>query len=176
MKAPRKSKSYETLEFIDDFLFCKILTSDLDLAKELLEIILNTEIREVKIAEPQKSLKFTPNDHGVRFDVYVKDADNVVYDIEMQTTEERDLGKRARYYQGMIDLNLLESGKHFSDLNKSFVIFILKHCPESAICLKSKLRIFSFMGSIIRYAKNYFKNSFFILTAHETCNIMQCGS
>lgn len=122
-------KSYETLDFTDDFLFCKILTTDLSLAKELLEIILNKEIREVKIAEPQKSLKFTPYDRGVRFDVYVNDHDNVVYDIEMQTTEEQDLGRRARYYQGMIDLNMLESGMNFSDLSKSFVIFILKHKP-----------------------------------------------
>ena len=123
-------KSYETLDFTDDFLFCKILTSDLSLTRELLEIILNEEIREVKVAEPQKSLKFTPYDRGVRFDVYVKDKDNVVYDVEMQTTEEVDLGKRARYYQGMIDLNLIESGMKFSDLSKSFVIFILKHRPR----------------------------------------------
>ncbi len=32
--------------------------------------------------------------------------------------------KRSRYYQGMIDLNLLERGVHYSQLNNSYVIFI----------------------------------------------------
>ncbi len=123
-------KSYESLDFTDDFLFCKILTTDLELTRELLEIILNKKIREVRVAEPQKSLKFTPNSRGVRFDVYVEDDENVVYDVEMQATVEKYLGKRARYYQGMIDLNLIESGEDFSKLNTSFVIFVLKNRPK----------------------------------------------
>lgn len=131
MNQSRIIKSYETLDFTDDFLFCKILTSDLSLAKELLEIILNTEIREVQIAEEQKRIKHLRENRGVRLDVYLKDDENIVYDVEMQTTEEPDLGKRARYYQGMIDLNLLKSGKRYASLNKSFVIFILKHKPVS---------------------------------------------
>lgn len=64
-------KSYDTLDFTDDFLFCKILTTDLELTRELLEIILNTRIRKVKIAESQKGMKLTPYGRGVRLDVYV---------------------------------------------------------------------------------------------------------
>ena len=97
----------------------------------MLEIILNKEIREVRIAEEQKRIKHLRENRGVRLDVYLKDDENIVYDVEMQTTEEPDLGKRARYYQGMIDLNLLKSGKKYASLNKSFVIFILKHKPVS---------------------------------------------
>ena len=125
-----KFKSYETLDFTDDFLFSKILSTDLDLTKELLEIILNKEIREVRLAEAEKAMKLTPLARGVRLDVYVKDEDNVVYDVEMQTTSPKDLGKRARYYQGIIDLNMIEAGMRFSDLDRSFVIFILKHAPK----------------------------------------------
>ena len=97
----------------------------------MLEIILNKEIREVRIAEEQKRIKHLRENRGVRLDVYLKDDENIVYDVEMQTTEEPDLGKRARYYQGMIDLNLLKSGKKYASLNKSFVIFILKHKPKT---------------------------------------------
>ncbi len=35
-----------------------------------------------------------------------------------------ELPKRSRYYQGMIDLNLIERGAHFRELKRSFVIFI----------------------------------------------------
>ncbi len=42
----------------------------------------------------------------------------------MQATENRNLPKRTRYYQGMIDLNILEKGENYKDLKRSFVIFI----------------------------------------------------
>ena len=61
---------------------------------------------------------------SVRFDIYVEDGNNTVYNIEMQTTENRNLPKRTRYYQGMIDLNILEKGENYKDLKRSFVIFV----------------------------------------------------
>ncbi len=42
----------------------------------------------------------------------------------MQTTVNSDLGKRARYYQGMIDLNLINRGEPYSKLKKAFGVFI----------------------------------------------------
>ena len=68
-----RSKTYEQLTFTDDFMFCKILSTDLDLTKDLLELILGISINKVELAQSQKELKFTPADHGVRFDVYVED-------------------------------------------------------------------------------------------------------
>ncbi len=48
----------------------------------------------------------------------LKITTNSVYDIEMQTTLQKDLGKRTRYYQGMIDLNLIEKGAKYSKLKR----------------------------------------------------------
>ena len=61
---------------------------------------------------------------GIRFDVYTEDEKNTVYDIEMQTTSQKDLPKRSRYYQGMVDLNLIERGAKFKQLKNSYIIFI----------------------------------------------------
>ena len=47
-----------------------------------------------------------------------------VYNIEMQTTSNKNIPKRMRYYQGMIDLNILEKGEDYRSLKKSFVIFV----------------------------------------------------
>lgn len=99
-----------------------ILTTRLDLCKELLELILDIKIRKVEIAEQQKNVDITYDGKGVRFDVYVDDAENTVYDIEIQTTRQKDLPKRTRYYQGMIDLNLIQKGMRYSELKKSYVI------------------------------------------------------
>ena len=42
----------------------------------------------------------------------------------MQTTVNKDIPKRSRYYQGMIDLNLISRGAEYSELKESFVVFI----------------------------------------------------
>ena len=62
-------------------------------------------------------------------DVYVEDDVHTVYDIEMQPTMKSNLPKRSRYYQGMIDLNLIERGADYKELKKSFVIFICTFDP-----------------------------------------------
>ncbi len=121
-------KSYDELSFIDDFLFCKILENNLDICKELLELILNIKIREIKV-ERQKSIDVTSDAHGIRLDVYVEDENNTVYDLEMQTTLKKDLPKRTRYYQGMLDLHLIEKGEAYKKLRKCIIIFICLDDP-----------------------------------------------
>ena len=49
---------------------------------------------------------------GVRLDVFAR-GDGRVYDIEMQVTRERDLGRRMRYYQAAMDVGELGSGEDF---------------------------------------------------------------
>ena len=61
---------------------------------------------------------------SVRLDIYVEDDDNAVYNIEMQTTENGNLAKHTRYYQGMIDLGILEKGENYRNLKRSYIIFV----------------------------------------------------
>ncbi len=56
--------------------------------------------------------------------MYVKDNKDSVYDIEMQISDTKELPKRSRYYQGMIDLQLIDKGQHYKRLNRSYIIFI----------------------------------------------------
>lgn len=78
-------KNYENLTFADDFIFCKVLTINKELCKELLELILNVKISRIEYTEGQKSIDMSYDGKGVRFDVYVEGEDKV-YDMEMQTT------------------------------------------------------------------------------------------
>lgn len=93
-------KNYEELTFTDDFMFCKTLSTNLDVCRQLLELVLDIRIREVKLAQPQKAISITADGRGIRLDVYVEDDEDTVYDIEMQTTTQKDFAKRSRYYQG----------------------------------------------------------------------------
>lgn len=44
-------------------------------------------------------------------------------------SDDKNLPKRSRYYQGMIDLDLIQKGKNYNELKKSFVIFICTFDP-----------------------------------------------
>jgi predicted transposase/invertase (TIGR01784 family) len=43
-----------------------------------------------------------------------------------KNAESDSIAKRSRYSQGMIDLNLLERGAHYNELNRSYVIYICR--------------------------------------------------
>lgn len=117
-------KQYEELAFTDDFLFCKILTSDKELCIELLEVIFGKKVRDITYVNSQQELRQTKDAKGVRLDVYLEDDEDSVYDIEMQVSLKKDIPRRSRYYQGMVDLNLIWRGESYNRLKKSYVIFI----------------------------------------------------
>lgn len=119
-----KSKKFDELELKDDFMFYLVMGQE-RYCKPFLEIILETEIEKLEYHVSQASIEHRPFSKGVRLDVYVKDEKHTVYDLEMQIrVETKKLSKRTRYYQGMIDLSLLEKGADYSSLPKSYVIFV----------------------------------------------------
>ena len=119
-------KKYDELTFNDDFMFCKILEQNPALCRELLELVLDRKVGELACVNRQKPVEITANGKGVRFDVYAEGSDSVIYDIEMQNAVSDSIAKRSRYSQGMIDLNLMNRGAHYSELNRSYVIYICR--------------------------------------------------
>ena len=121
-------KKYEELKFTDDFMFCKILYTNPDLCRQLLELILGRKVRKINYLTTQNNIDIISDGKGIRLDVYLE-GDNKIYDIEMQTTGNSNLPKRTRYYQGMIDLNLIEKGADYNELKETFIIFVCLHDP-----------------------------------------------
>ena len=128
-RASADEKSYEDLTLADDFMFGKIMACREDLCKELLELVLGIRIARIRFIEPQKDVQITADGKGVRFDVYVDDDRQTVYDMEMQAVPRNNLPKRSRYYGSMMDLNMIEHGVDYKELRQSFVIFICKFNP-----------------------------------------------
>ena len=121
--------SWEELSISNDFLFGKVMQNP-ELCKELLQRILpDLKIDHIEYPELQKNIRQDIDAKSVRLDVYVKDEKAVVYDIEMQVSDTKELPKRSRYYQSMIDLQLIDKGQYYNELNRSYVIFI---CPFDA--------------------------------------------
>lgn len=110
-------------------MFCKVLENNLDLCKELLELLLEIPIKEVVNVSKQKSIDITADAKSVRLDVYVEDTERSVYDVEMQTSVSKDLPKRSRDYQGMLDLNQIDKGAKYSELKRCYIVFIYMEDP-----------------------------------------------
>ncbi|MGP1459762.1 MAG: Rpn family recombination-promoting nuclease/putative transposase [Treponema sp.] len=115
-------KPAEDLTFTDDFMFGAVMKNE-RICRGVLERLLRMKLGKIEYPELQKSISPFYESKGIRLDVYAADKSRV-FDIEMQTYAPPDLGKRARYYQSMMDADSLLKGRSYSELKESFVIFI----------------------------------------------------
>ncbi len=123
-------KKFEDLELRDDFMFGKVMRNK-EICKKMLEILLGIEIEEIEYPETQKTITMTYQGKNVCLDVYVADNARTVYNAEMQQSSNGKgyLPNRSRYYQGMIDSDLIERGVPYTELKKSYIIFICTFDP-----------------------------------------------
>ena len=106
----------------DNFIFYKVMRHNQDVCKELLEILLEMEIDRIEM-QGEEFIQIDAEHHAIRLDVYAKNSSQA-FDIEIQTTDTHELPERARYYQGMIDVDSLKSGQKYKNLKTSYIIFI----------------------------------------------------
>ncbi len=121
-------KTIHKLNLEDDFLFMKVMT-DAEICRKVLEQILHISIKKVTLPIVQKTIDLLCEGKGIRLDVYVNDDKGTVYNVEMQRGKKKELPKRARYYQGNIDLDLISKGEPYTTLRKTYVIFICTFDP-----------------------------------------------
>ena len=127
MVETRKTKSWEELTFADNYMFTRVMRN-LDECKHLLEILLKIKITEISIPETESSLAASYEAKSIRLDVRTSDPEHE-YDIEMQTTNEKSLPMRARYYQSLMDIESTQRGTKYKNLKQNVVIFICLEDP-----------------------------------------------
>ena len=118
--------NYEKLTIANNFIFCKVMQSNPDLCKQLVELITDRKIRHMVGLNGEKTIEVTPDGKGIRLDVYFEDDGSTMYDVEMQVESNRNLARRSRFYQNTIDSQALEKSSDYIKLLDSYVIFI---CP-----------------------------------------------
>jgi len=116
-------KSFDELTIADDYMFCTVM-QDEELCKELLSMILKNKVGKIVRLFKQKSIENQIASKGVRLDIMIEDDTGKLYDIEMQTTDERNLPERMRYYQCAIDNSAINKGGDYNDLPDTFIIFL----------------------------------------------------
>ena len=121
------SEKYENISFTNNFAFCKVMQNE-EICREVIETLLHIKVGRLEYKSFEKDLKLEIDKRGIRLDVYIADSDRV-FDLEMQTTNQKNLGCRMRYYQSLIDAELLDKGANFNDLKESNIIFFCTFDP-----------------------------------------------
>ena len=117
----------KNLTIKNNFMFAAVM-SDEENCKGFLERALSMKIDYVEIST-EKNIVYHPEYKGVRLDVYAKDENNTRYNIEMQVLKQPALGRRSRYYQSQMDMELLLKGCEYAELPDSYVIFLCDFDP-----------------------------------------------
>lgn len=123
----RRKHGLKELTIKDNFMFDAVMMDEND-CKGLLERVLEIPIERVKVSR-EKSIVYHPEYKGVRLDVYAKDECQSHYNVEMEVKRKSALGKRSRYYQSQMCMELLLSGEDYSELPDTYVIFICDFDP-----------------------------------------------
>ena len=94
-----------------------------DICKTLLNIVLHDKTDTITDIQLQRTIADAGSAKGVRFDVWAKDCNGIIYDVEMQAINKDDLARRIRYYQSAIDVSVLDKNQPYEALPDTFIIF-----------------------------------------------------
>ena len=120
-------KQWLNAGFTDDFIFFAVMHNKA-LCKEMIERLLDIKIDKIEYPKLQHTIKTSQRSKGVRLDVYLKGS-NKVFNLEMQTASNKTLSKRARYYQSIIDVDMLDKGCDYNELPELYILFICTDDP-----------------------------------------------
>ena len=121
---------FEDLKISNDFMFKEVMKSNKELCKRLVGSIMQQEIEDIVYIDTEKTLQPYYDSRGIRLDVILADENHTRYNLEMQARNVISkagvalLPKRTRYYQSVIDMDMLKKGQDFDELNPLVLIFI----------------------------------------------------
>ena len=73
--------SWEEASLSNNFIFCRVMSENLDICKEFLEMLLNIQIESIHLAQPETTLDVDFFAKRIRLDVFVKDETDRMFDI-----------------------------------------------------------------------------------------------
>ena len=121
---------FEDLQISNDFMFKEVMKSNKGLCKRLVGSIMQQDIEDIVYIATEKTLQPYYDSRGIRLDVILADKNHTRYNLEMQARNVISkagvalLPKRTRYYQSVIDMDMLKKGENFDQLNPLVLIFI----------------------------------------------------
>ncbi len=120
------NKKLELLPLTNDFVFKRVFTKDgnEDLLKDFLTAILDIEIKEIEIKNPEMTKESKEAKLEI-LDIRAKANNNMLINIEMQVRDYKDIGKRSMAYTSKVYSDQLKVGDKYQDACKTIAINIL---------------------------------------------------
>lgn len=97
-------EKWKNATIANNFIFYKVMRSNPEVCKELLEILLQIKIDHIEI-KSEETVEVDYGKKGIRMDVYAVGT-NKAFDLEMQATDDGELPERTRYYQAWQNIPL----------------------------------------------------------------------
>lgn len=121
----KAAEKFKKANLSDDILFTMIMLND-DAAKIIISIILGKKVVRIRRKSVQEVLPNFKGYKSVRLDVIVQLMDGTLCNVEMQVVNNDHMPKRSRFYQGLIDVVNLYSGKEirYKQLPNTIIVFI----------------------------------------------------
>ena len=137
---------FDNLTIQSDFIFKKVMSRK-RICMHLLEELLQIKIADINYFEAEKSLDPDYASRGIRLDIIVADDKNTHYNLEMQVnniknpdTKHYVLPKRTRYYQALMDIDLLQKGQSMTCCRQpiSYLFVSLIFLPKAIMFIPLK--------------------------------------
>jgi len=116
--------NWDEITITDPYLFASVMLNE-KRCKQVLELIFGKgKVSKIEYLEMEKTIHAGYETKGVRLDIYVKDEHGVVYNVELQMEDTKELEKRTRIYQVAVDSGMLKKGQDYIEIKDSYIIFI----------------------------------------------------
>ncbi|MBR2669575.1 MAG: Rpn family recombination-promoting nuclease/putative transposase [Solobacterium sp.] len=119
---------FETLPFKNDFMFSAVCHENPEIVRKMTEIIVGRKITKVHNIYQQDWVSIDPTLKKIRLDVTFE-GDEAIYCVEMQVGKEKELPRRIRYYQSAKDIEQINKGGRYEQLQPLYIIFICDYDP-----------------------------------------------
>ena len=121
---------FEDLTIQSNFMF-KHVMGNKGLCQRFISNVMKCDVVDLEYIETEKELEPYFDSKCVRLDVIVVDRNNNRYNLEMQVrnligkeTKLQLLPKRARYYQSVMDMDMLQKGQTYDKLSPLVLVFV----------------------------------------------------
>lgn len=121
----KKITPLKDLTLLHRFLFSEA-AEDQQFMEDVLSIIMGEDIKLTGPPQTEKEVRDSSEPRKyIRLDVWSLDEENI-YDTEVQKDDTKNIPKRSRYYQALIDSKLLDVGdSHYESLKRVYMIMIM---------------------------------------------------
>ena len=107
----------------NDYIFSCVMRKEGIFLQLMQRIFPELHLSKVEKHSPQMTFYGPAGSKSVRYDVY-SEIDGRVFDVEMQLSTRKNEPKRTRYYQCLMDEQVLHQGEDYARLPDSYVVMI----------------------------------------------------